>query len=353
MASSWSRHLQDYLGGYFGASSASLFRSTTVQIATHFKNAVDLSHFSRCTGSFLGALPAEPHVVLLEGAANLGNNAHAEVIAALRRAAPNALPVIVAWPRMSMVARMVEHTQQRQHGLDLHERGTQDEASAAAAAAASVLADPQPPQPPRLQSPIRVNSSYPDGVDPDLDKLRAAARDGPADLLSIGHTLASLVLRHEPHTPVRSRGCSSHDRGGTIPPCSATLSVVFAVGGTDKIHPSREGHALFGGLAAHFLASRLLAAACPTGSTPRGTAPGPPAGNGAVAHDDAYGKPLANRVANAAANAAAVTADEICYPRVELIPQPQPAPPEGWVLQDDSTSQVIASWWRLTAPGEF
>jgi len=48
-----------------------------------------------------------------------------------------------------------------------------------------------------------------------------------------------------------------------------------------------------------------------------------------------------------------VTADEICYPRVELIPQPQPAPPEGWVLQDDSTSQVIASWWRLTAPGEF
>ena len=73
---------------------------------------LDLSFLAKCTSAFLAGLPAEPHVVLLEGAANLGGDkmAHDEALAALRRTAPNARPVIAAWPRLRSVSSLLNHS---------------------------------------------------------------------------------------------------------------------------------------------------------------------------------------------------------------------------------------------------
>lgn len=89
---SWGRHLLDYLSRHLRYTGA----TPTVHIAA--KNAVPASFYERCTARHL---PADPHVVMLEVLTNLFS-AHVRtivsLIAAVRRAAPKAVVVLIMWP---------------------------------------------------------------------------------------------------------------------------------------------------------------------------------------------------------------------------------------------------------------
>ena len=318
VAASWSRHFHDSLRAFID--DHSVWHGLQVTMSVHFKNAVDLAHFARCTLGFLQGFP-EPHVVLLEGAANLGphGTAHAEALAALRRAVPNARFVIAAWPRMKMVSRMLNLSQALQQSAPLTQR-------------------------------------YPDGLDLDLERLRHAARNHASDFLNGGHVLASLALgshlrrQRDPANSMTSGNscpCTVHQHivirqpsncsADATPPCREALSKLYALGGTDFVHPSRHGHVLFGALAAHFVARRLLVAACSSSSS---TATLNSAGGEAGARTT-DGRGAAYGAGEEVVEVVGATGDdELCYPRAEQVPHTVPLS-AGWSLRDESTEQSV------------
>ena len=89
---SWGRHLLDYLSRHLRHTGA----TPSVHIAA--KNAVPASFYERCTARHL---PANTHVVLLEVLTNLFRanvRTIVSLVAAVRRAAPQAAIVFVMWP---------------------------------------------------------------------------------------------------------------------------------------------------------------------------------------------------------------------------------------------------------------
>ena len=89
---SWGRHLLDYLNRHLRHTGA----APSVHIAA--KNAVPASFYERCTARHL---PADTHVVLLEVMTNLFRanvRTIVSLVAAVRRAAPNAAVAFVMWP---------------------------------------------------------------------------------------------------------------------------------------------------------------------------------------------------------------------------------------------------------------
>ena len=325
VTASWSRHLHDLLGSFFSGAGSALWRGLGVTSSVHFKNAVDLSHFARCTSGFLEGM-AEPHVIFLEGSAILGphGTAHEEALAALRQAAPNARLVIVAWPKMATVSRMLNLSQV-------------------------------------LHTLAPLTARFPDHVDADIARVRRAAELYSVDFLNGAHVLASLALERphkrevssattttaaalsgttacpctaHQHTIVRPpAGCSAIE----MPPCYEALARLYALRGTDWIHPSRHGHVLLGALTAHFLARRLLGAACSLWNSDSADA-------GVAAHGgDGKGIGHGNGKDNAPGGGTErAGVDELCYPRAERIPLADAPLPVGWSLRDDSAEQSVA-----------
>ena len=361
VSASWGRHLHDILSTFFARASGSL-GGIRVMTSIHFKNAVDLSFFARCTSAFLAGLPAEPHVVLLEGAANLGGDkmAHDEALAALRRTAPNARPVIAAWPRLRSVSSLLNHSR-------------------------------------ALKQSAPVSSRYPEHAERDMIWIRRSAERGGADFINVAHVLASLALSdsledsadaastasasngppastsadsksvgwcearsHQCHvesvaascrhtcTTSASSKCSRHQHlppFHSIRPCSQMLAQLFALNGSDTIHPSRHGHVLLGALGAHLVARQLLGVACPSSvSAQDGAVPIAQDGAAPIARG---GDELAQQGAGAAVREETSTRtdsgadgdDEVCYPRADLVPRS--ALPKGWNLRDESTVRSV------------
>ena len=386
VSASWGRHLHDILRTFFARASGSL-GGIRVMTSIHFKNAVDLSFFAKCTSAFLAGLPAEPHVVLLEGAANLGGDkmAHDEALAALRRTVPNARPVIAAWPRLRSVSSLLNHSR-------------------------------------ALKQSAPVSSRYPEHAERDMMLIRRSAERGGADFINVAHVLASLALgdsledsadvastasasngrpastsadsksegwclarSHQCHveyvaarcqdtcTTSATSKCSRHQHlppFHSIRPCSQMLAQLFALNGSDTIHPSRHGHVLFGALGAHLVARQLLGVACPSsvsahaqdGAVPIAQDGAVPIARGGdelaqqgvvpIAQDGAPpiargGDELAQQGVGAAvreetstrADSGADGADEVCYPRADLVPRS--ALPKGWILRDESTVRSV------------
>lgn len=356
VSASWGRHLHDILSTFFARASGSL-GGIRVMTSIHFKNAVDLSFFARCTSAFLAGLPAEPHVVLLEGAANLGGDkmAHDEALAALRRTVPNARPVIAAWPRLRSVSSLLNHSR-------------------------------------ALKQSAPVSSRYPEHAERDMIWIRRSAERGGADFINVAHVLASLALSdsledsadaastasngrpaststdsksvgwclarsHQCHvesvaascrhtcTTSASFKCSRHQHlppFHSIRPCSQMLAQLYALNGSDTIHPSRHGHVLLGALGAHLVARQLLGVACPSSVS---------AQDGAV-RSLRTARPRSPEVVTQQGAGAAVREetstrtdsgadgdDEVCYPRADLVPRS--ALPKGWNLRDESTVRSV------------
>lgn len=359
VSASWGRHLHDILSTFFARASGSL-GGIRVMTSIHFKNAVDLSFFARCTSAFLAGLPAEPHVVLLEGAANLGGDkmAHDEALAALRRTVPNARPVIAAWPRLRSVSSLLNHSR-------------------------------------ALKQSAPVSSRYPEHAERDMIWIRRSAERGGADFINVAHVLASLALSdsledsadaastasngrpastsadsksvgwclarsHQCHvesvaascrhtcTTSASSKCSRHQHlppFHSIRPCSQMLAQLYALNGSDTIHPSRHGHVLLGALGAHLVARQLLGVACPSSvSAQDGAVPIAQDGAAPIARG---GDELAQQGAGAAVREETSTRtdlgadgdDEVCYPRADLVPRS--ALPKGWKLRDESTVRSV------------